>query len=74
MVLATFVTPVVQVGREIRIELTTILGAGRVAQISQRMRYPAPLLPEQRPDDRELIELRKAEALLRSVRNGAVRR
>lgn len=71
---AHLLNPVLQIGREIRIELATIVGSGRLGRFQHQMRAEPGLLPEQRTDDRLMIERRKAEAVLQSVRHGAVRR
>ncbi len=74
MASATFLTPFVQIGRELRFELAALIGAGPLERFQHRGQDGPALLPEQRPDDRVAIEQRKADALLQSVRHGAVRR
>jgi hypothetical protein len=74
MVQSNWLVPFAQIGREIRIELRMSLQESRLASLGRRNRSPdAPLLPEQRIDDKRIVELRKAENLLQSVRHGAVR-
>lgn len=71
MVLTNWFIPFVQVSREIGIELRRSFHESRLGSV----RTPGPpMLPEQRSDDRQIVEQRKAEALLQSVRHGAVRR
>ena len=74
MVPADVVNPLVLIGRELRIEFTTVLDDSRAGTLARRLRGGPALLPEQRPDDLRLIERRKAEAMLSAVRHGAVRR
>jgi hypothetical protein len=71
---ANVVSPILQVGREIRIEFSMVLGASRLGQIQRRMRPQPALLPEQRVEDMRIVEQRAAENLLQVVRHGAVRR
>lgn len=74
MVPADIVSPVVLVGREIRIECTMVLGASRGLRLVQRLRDELLLDTGQRPDDLAIVDRRKADAFLRSVQMGAVRR
>jgi hypothetical protein len=74
MVATEFLTPLVQIGREIRIEVAMSVADSPMGQWQRRASEPPALLPEQRIDDMSVIERRKAEALLQSVRTGAVRR
>ena len=75
MIRTSWFTPFAQVGYEIRIELGTTLAESRLATLSRRLRAAnVPLLPEQRCEDRHIVELRKADTFLNSVRHGAVRR
>lgn len=75
MVQESWLAPFAQVGQEIRIELRTSFRESRLAALGHRMRTPdVPLLPEQRVEDRQIANQRKAENLLQSVRLGAVRR
>jgi len=71
---AHLLTPVQQIGREIRFELAAVIGAGRLGRFQPRTHDDPALLPEQRSDDQETIERHKAAAVLQSVRYGAVRR
>ncbi len=72
MVRTNWFNPFVQVGREIGIELRMSFHESR---LGSSIRTPGPLvLPEQRGDDRQMVEQRKAELVLQSVRHGAVRR
>ncbi len=75
MVQSNWLAPFAQIGREIRIELRMSLQESRLAALGRRDRPPdAPVLPEQRIDDEQIVERRKAELFLQSVRHGAVRR
>ena len=75
MVATGVLTPVVRAGQEIRIELGLVFGECRLSSIRQRLnKSTPPTLPEQRVDDEHIIEQRKAEAFLQTVRHGAVRR
>ena len=74
MVFTEFFTPVMQIGRELRIELALMLGTVRIGSLQRRPHAPIPPLPEQRVDDAQILQLRKAEAFLDTVRIGAVRR
>ena len=74
MIATELLNPFVQIGREIRIEVAVILAASPLGDWQRRVSKPPALLPEQRVDDLSAIEQRKAEALLQSIRNGAVRR
>ncbi len=75
MVLTSLFAPFAQLGQELRIELRMSLLENRIAALGHRGRTPyIPLLPEQRVDDLHIVEQRKAETFLQSVRHGAVRR
>jgi len=74
MVPADVINPLVLIGREIRIEFTTVLDDSAVGKLARRLRGGPDLLSGQRPDDLGVIERRKAEAMLLAVRHGAVRR
>ncbi len=74
MVPAHVVSPILQIGREIRIEFAMLLGASRLGQVQRRVRAQPPLLPEQRIEDERIFEQRAAESFLQVVRHGAVRR
>jgi hypothetical protein len=75
MVQSSWLIPFIQVGRELRIELHASFPQIRTAQLILRARRPsAPVLPDQRIDDEHIVARRKADALLSSVRLGAVRR
>jgi hypothetical protein len=75
MVATGLLDPVVRAGQEIRIEFGGILDAGPLRQIRRRLqRGEPPAMPELRIDDAQIVMQRKAEALLQSVRHGAVRR
>ncbi|MEZ4504734.1 MAG: hypothetical protein R2848_02460 [Thermomicrobiales bacterium] len=75
MVRNSWFSPFQQVGNEIRIELRVSFEESRFAGLVRRISpVNVSLLPEQRADDWPIIDRRKAEALLRSVRHGAVRR
>ncbi len=74
MVPADVVNPLLLIGREIRIECTTVLDEKLAGKLARRSRGASALLPDQRPDDLRAIERRKAEAVLSAVRLGAVRR
>lgn len=71
---AHLLTPVLHIGREIRFELAAVIGASRIGRFQPPLHDEPALLPEQRADDLSTIERRKAEAVLQSVRHGAVRR
>jgi hypothetical protein len=71
---AYLLAPVLQIGREIRFELAAVIGASRIGRVPPPLHDRSTLLPEQRTDDRQTVERRKAEAVLDSVRHGAVRR
>lgn len=75
MVRTTWFVPFRLVGREIRIELQRSLEESRLAPLTRSSSTPAIVtLPEQRVEDERLVQQRKAELLLQSVRHGAVRR
>lgn len=75
MVLTNWFVPFKHAGREIRIELHSILQNIRFESLMRRLRSSAVLvLPEQRVEDREIARQRGAELLLNSVRLGAIRR
>ena len=74
MVPADVINPIVLVGREVRIEFTTVLDDSAAGKLARRLRRGPDLLSGQRPDDLSIIERRKAEAMLLAVRHGAVRR
>lgn len=74
MVPADVINPLVLIGREIRIECTTVLDESRASKLARRLLSEPTRFPEQRPDDLSIIERRKAEAMLSAVRHGAVRR
>lgn len=75
MVATGFLTPIIHIGRELRIELGLVFTASRFGQLERRRGNGAPpALPELRVDDAQIAAQRKAEALLTAVRNGAVRR
>lgn len=74
MVSASCLNLIVQIGHELRVELDSVLLAERIDALWFRSNAALPFLPEQRADDGETIQRRKAEALLRTVRIGAVRR
>jgi hypothetical protein len=74
MVATEFLSPLIQIGREIRIEVAMSVAASPLGHWQRRASEPPALLPEQRLDDRSAVERRKAEALLQSVRTGSVRR
>lgn len=73
MVATGFLNPLVQIGREIRVEIAMVIAASPLGDWQRRASEP-PALPEQRVDDVAAIEQRKARALLQSMRLGAVRR
>jgi hypothetical protein len=74
MVPADVVNPLVLIGREIRIEFTTVLDESRATKLARRVFSEPTLLPGQPPDDLRAVQRRKAEATLCAVRHGAVRR
>jgi len=74
MVATEFLSPLFQIGREIRIEVAMSVAASPLGHLQRRSSKPPALLPEQRIEVASAIERRKAEALLYSVRMGAVRR
>lgn len=75
MVQASWIAPVAQVGRELRIELRATYRESRIAAFVQRVRPAAvPVLPDQRLEDEHTFAQRKADNQLQSVRLGAVRR
>jgi hypothetical protein len=74
MVPADVINPLVLIGREIRIEFTTVFDNSAVSKLVRRLRSGPDQLSGQRPDDLGIIERRKAEAMLLAVRHGAVRR
>ena len=75
MVQSSWLAPFALIGREFRIELRLSLQECRLSGLGHRLRAPAiPYLPEQRVDDLGIVEQRKAETFLQSVRHGAVRR
>jgi len=75
MVQSSWLTPFAQIGRQFRIELRHSFQDSRFATLGHRLRAPTiPYLPEQRVDDLGIVEQRKAETFLQSVRHGAVRR
>jgi hypothetical protein len=74
MVPADLITPLILIGRELRLEFTMVLDENRAGTLARHLHaQPAPP-SEPRPDDRHSIERCKAAALLQSVRHGAVRR
>ncbi len=72
MVRTNWFNPFVLVGREIGIELRMSFQESRLGR-GGRTSIP-PILAEQRGDDRQMVELRKAQVVLQSLRHGAVRR
>lgn len=75
MVQSNWLTPFAQVSRELGFELRLAFRESRLASFGKRDRMPAPpILPEQRIDDLQIVQQRKADAFLQSVRHGAVRR
>ena len=75
MAQTNWLTPFARSGREIRIELRMSLQVSRLASLGRRDRTPdAPVLPEQRIEDAQIVARRNAENFLQSVRHGAVRR
>lgn len=74
MVPADVLTPVAQVGHEIRMEFLMVVRDSRIGQVRRRFGTHPPLLPELRAEDGEIVDRRKAGNHLQMVRYGAVRR
>lgn len=75
MVRSNWLTPFAQVSCALGFELRLAFQESRLASFGKRARMPnPPILPEQRIDDVQILERRKADTFLQSVRHGAVRR
>jgi hypothetical protein len=75
MAQTNWLTPFAQIGREIRLDLRMSVRELLPFSLERgRRRSDIPVLPEQRIDDAGIVAQRKAEAVLQSVRHGAVRR